>query len=68
MCAAACPGPPWTLRQSPAGITLRWYPNDTPIAAADMVAALHCGDYGRGAELTSDQRDGSAEIALYRCR
>ena len=29
LCLAACSGPPWTLNQSPDGITLRWYPDET---------------------------------------
>jgi hypothetical protein len=68
LCTVACPGPPWALQQSPADIVLRWYPNDTPFAVADAAARLHCGSYDRTAELASDERDGSAEIATYRCR
>jgi hypothetical protein len=68
VCAANCPGPPWALRQSPSSIVLRWYPNETPFAKAEGTAALYCGNHGRTAQLASDQRDGSAEIARYRCR
>jgi hypothetical protein len=63
-----CNGPPWTLNQSPAGISLRWYPDATPSAAADQVAQLHCVSWQKSAELISDNQDGSAEIAEYRCR
>jgi hypothetical protein len=64
---AACwpsPAPP-TAR--PTGIVLRWYPNDTSFAAADAAARAHCGAYGRVAELTAEQQDGSAETARFRC-
>lgn len=64
----ACSGPPWTLRQSPGDIALRWYSNDTPSAAADEVAQLHCRSWGKSAELASATKDGSADLATYRCR
>ena len=60
--------PPWTLHQSPDQIALRWYPDATPIVAPNEAARLHCQTWGRTAELISDTRDGSAEIAEYRCR
>jgi hypothetical protein len=41
-CLAACGGPPWTLKQSPSEIDLRWYADDTPSAAADALAQAHC--------------------------
>jgi hypothetical protein len=65
---AGCNGPPWTLSRSPAEISLRWYPDTTPSAAADQVAQVHCGSREKSGELVSDARDGSAEIAEYRCR
>ena len=65
---AACSGPPWTLSQSPSEINLRWYPDDTPSAAADTVAQLHCQSWGKSAELVSYDQDGSAQIGRYRCR
>lgn len=65
---SALPWTPWTLSQSPDHITLRWYTDSTPGAAADQVAALHCRSWGKAAELRSDAEDGSAEIAEYRCR
>jgi len=65
---AACAGsPPWTLSQSPSEITLRWYANDTDIAAASAAATRHCASYGKAATLGELQRDGSAAIASYRC-
>ncbi len=60
--------PPWTLNQSPDQIALRWYPDATPSAAAAQVARLHCQSLNKSAELASDMRDGSAEVAEYRCR
>jgi len=60
--------PPWTLRQSPEEIALRWYPDATPSSAADQVAHQHCGAWNKSAVLVSDTRDGSAELAEYRCR
>jgi len=60
--------PPWTLNQSPEQIALRWYPDATPSAAAAQVARLHCQSLNKSAELASDMRDGSAEVAEYRCR
>jgi hypothetical protein len=60
--------PPWTLHQSPEEIALRWYPDATPSAAADQVAHQHCGAWNKSAVLVSDTRDGSAELAEYRCR
>ncbi len=60
--------PPWTLNQSPAQIALRWYPDATSGAAAAEAAAAHCGSWNKAAELVSDMRDGSAELAVYRCR
>jgi len=67
-CLEACGGPPWTLSQSPAGISLRWYPDETPSALAESVARQHCRSWGKTAELVSDEQDGSAEIAKYHCR
>ena len=64
----ACSGPPWTLSQSPDGINLRWYADDTPSAAADTVARVHCQSYGRNAELIAYTQDGSAQLGNYRCR
>lgn len=60
--------PPWTLHQSPERIALRWYPDATPTVAAHNLARLHCATQDKTAELVSDTRDGSAEIAEYRCR
>lgn len=60
--------PPWTLNQSPEQIALRWYPDATPSAAAAQVARSHCGFWNKSAELATDTRDGSAEIAEYHCR
>lgn len=60
--------PPWTLNQSSERIALRWYPDATPLAAAAQVARSHCGSWNKSAELASDTRDGSAEIAEYHCR
>jgi len=68
ICLGACGGPPWTLSQSPSEISLRWYADDTPGAVAEAVAEQHCRSFGKTAELVSDDRDGSAEIAKYRCR
>jgi hypothetical protein len=65
---AACGGPPWTLSQSPSEITLRWYPDDTPDAAADAAAQVHCRSSGKDAEFVSYTRDGSAKLGTYRCR
>jgi hypothetical protein len=67
-CLAACSGPPWTLDQSPDGITLRWYPDNTPDAAADSVAQVHCRSLGKNAELIGYDQDGSAQLGRYRCR
>lgn len=61
-------GPPWALAASPNGITLRWYPDDTSEAAAHSVADAHCAATGLPASLAAIERDGSAEIASYRCR
>jgi hypothetical protein len=65
---AACSGPPWTLNQSPDGITLRWYPDNTPDAVADSVAQVHCRSLGKNAELIAYDQDGSAQLGRYRCR
>jgi hypothetical protein len=65
---AGCTGPPWTLSRSPTEISLRWYPDTTASATADQVAQLHCESWQKSTELVSDTRDGSAEIAQYRCR
>jgi hypothetical protein len=65
---AAALYPPWTLSQTPAAITLRWYPDVTPSASANLAAKQHCASWHKTAELVSDTRDGSAEIAQYRCR
>ena len=68
LCLGACNGPPWTLSQSPSGIDLRWYSDDTPSTAADSVAQLHCQSQGKTAELIAYDQDGSAQIGRYRCR
>lgn len=65
---AACTGPPWTLSRSPGEIALRWYPDEIGPAPAADIAGQHCGAWGRAAVLAADDRDGSAEIATYRCR
>jgi hypothetical protein len=65
---AACNAPPWTVRQSPDAITLRWYSDETDIAAARTIADLHCRSTGGTAVLVSDEQNGSIEIAEYRCR
>jgi hypothetical protein len=65
---SAPPWAPWTLSQSPTEISLRWYPDTTPSAAAGQVALLHCESWEKSAELVSDTQDGSAEVAEYRCR
>jgi len=62
------PWTPWTLSQSPTEISLRWYPDTTPSAAADQLAQQHCASWEKSPELVSDTQDGSAEIAKYRCR
>jgi hypothetical protein len=62
------PWTPWTLSQSPTEISLRWYPDTTPSAAAGQLAQLHCASWEKSTELVSDTQDGSAEIAKYRCR
>jgi hypothetical protein len=64
----ACSGPPWTLSQSPDGIVLRWYSDNTPTAAADTVARAHCQSYGKTVELIAYDQDGSAQRGSYRCR
>ena len=64
----ACNGPPWTLAKSPNEINLRWYPDDTPSAAADFVAQSHCQSWGKNAELVAYTQDGSAQLGQYRCR
>jgi hypothetical protein len=68
MALGACNGPPWTLSKSPSEINLRWYPDDTPSAAADSAAQMHCQSVGKSAELITYDQDGSAQIGRYRCR
>ena len=68
LCLGACNGPPWTLSQSPGGIDLRWYPDDTPSAAADTVAQVHCQSQRKSVELIAYEQDSSAQIGKYRCR
>jgi hypothetical protein len=63
-----CVAEPWTLNKSAREITLRWYSDATPDAAAYQVAALHCGSWGKSAELASTFKDGSDQVANYRCR
>jgi hypothetical protein len=65
---AGCSGPPWVTAQSPDQISLRWWSDDSTIAAAEQVADAHCARYGRSALLAQDQKSGSAEIADYACR
>jgi hypothetical protein len=68
LCHIACSGPPWTLDQSPDRITLRWYPDNTPVEVASSVAQVHCQSWGKNAELIAYDWDGSAQISRYRCR
>jgi hypothetical protein len=68
ICLAACSGPPWTLSKSSDAISVRWYPDETDMVAADQLAELHCRSWGKTARLATDLRDGSAEVAQYRCR
>ena len=65
---AACNPPPWTVSGSSDAITLRWYVDDTDIAAAHSIADLHCRSYGKTAALASDEQSGSVEVAEFRCR
>jgi hypothetical protein len=65
---AACNAPPWTVNRSPEAITLRWYADETDIAAAQTVADLHCRSFGKNAALASNEQNGSIQIAEYRCR
>jgi hypothetical protein len=65
---AGCGGPPWVLSQSPEHIALRWYPDTTPSVAAVERARLHCRSWGKSAELIADAKDGSDEVAQFRCR
>ena len=65
---AACSTQPWVLGKSPDAITLRWYPDETDVVAADQLAALHCRSGGKEARRESEILDGSAEIARYVCR
>jgi hypothetical protein len=68
LCLGACNGPPWPLSQSPSGIDLRWYPDDTSSAAADTAAQAHCQSQGKSAQLIAYEQDGSAQVGRYRCR
>jgi hypothetical protein len=68
LASGACGGPPWTLSQSASEISLRWYPDETPSAAADSVARAHCQSWGKNAELVSYNQNGSAQLGKYRCR
>jgi hypothetical protein len=65
---AGCGGPPWVLSQSPEHIALRWYSDTTPAVAAVQLAELHCRSWGKSAELTAAAKDGSDEVAQFRCR
>jgi hypothetical protein len=65
---AGCGGPPWAVQKSPDAIAVRWYPDETDIVAANHLAELHCRSWGRIAQLAFDSRDGSDEVAQYRCR
>lgn len=65
---AACGGPPWTLSKTPDAIAVRWYPDETDLVSADQLAELHCRSWGKTAQLATELRDGSAEVAQYRCR
>jgi hypothetical protein len=64
----ACNPPPWTVNRSPDSITLRWYADETDIAAAQAVADVHCRSFGKAAALASNEQSGSIQIAEYRCR
>jgi hypothetical protein len=65
---AACNAPPWTVSRSPDAITLRWYADETDIAAAQTVADLHCRSFGKTAALASNEQSGSIQLAEFRCR
>jgi hypothetical protein len=47
---------------------LRWYSDETDIAAAQAIADLHCRSFGQTAALASDEQNGSIVIAEFRCR
>ncbi|HVC57749.1 MAG TPA: hypothetical protein VND95_17500 [Stellaceae bacterium] len=61
-------GPPWPEAASRDAITLRWYPDEISAAEAQQVAEAHCAPARRIAAIAAVERDGSAEIATYRCR
>jgi len=65
---AACNAPPWTVSRSPDAITLRWYSDETDIAAAQTIADRHCRSTGRTAALVSNEQSGSVQVAEFRCR
>ena len=65
---AGPPGPPWPEVVSPNGITLRWYPDETSAAKAQLVADAHCAPSGRRAGIAAVEQNGSVQIADYRCR
>ena len=68
LAVAGCGGPPWVLSQSPNHIALRWYTDNTPSVAAVQLAQLHCQSWGKTAQLITDAKDGSDEVAQFRCR
>ena len=65
---AGPPGPPWPGVVSPNNITLRWYPDETSTAEAQLAADAHCAMSGRRAGLAAVEQNGSVQVADYRCR
>jgi len=64
---AACSGQPWTLNQSRDSITLRWWSDEIADAQAHGVAGAYCTQMGKGVQIDSVERTGSASIARYSC-
>jgi hypothetical protein len=64
-----CSEAPWVQAAAPDQIVLRWYPRspETGDTEAQSKADAHCALTGRRAVLSSIERSGSAQRAIFLC-
>jgi uncharacterized lipoprotein YajG len=68
LCLAGCSAPVAAVRQTPQSVMLRWYQGEARNANAEQIADAYCGARRMAATLSAVDRNGSIEVATYRCR
>jgi uncharacterized lipoprotein YajG len=68
LCLAGCSAPVAAVRRTPQSVMLRWYQGEATNANAQQIAEAYCGARRQAATLSAVDRNGSIEVATYRCR